>query len=139
MLAKAVFQSTFLLTDMPPSRASFAPTGTVFFMLARRNLFERSVWVKVQMDVSPFTGLFEEAVMQKWKITFVDDHGETANEVFECDECPDNEHAAKLIKERLLPVVAELDLNDLEGRTADASVKNLKAQNSIQILGITPV
>ena len=77
--------------------------------------------------------------MQKWKITFVDDHGETVNEVFECDECPDNERAAKLIKERLLPVAAELDLNDLEGRTADASVKELKSQNSIEILGITPI
>ncbi|MNF95467.1 hypothetical protein D3C76_1164380 [compost metagenome] len=77
--------------------------------------------------------------MPKWKITFVDDHGETVNEVFECDECPDNERAAKLIKSRLLPVAAELDLNDLEGRTADASVKELKSQNSIEILGITPI
>jgi hypothetical protein len=48
-------------------------------------------------------GFIEEALMQKWKITFVDDHGETVDEVFECDECPDNEHAAKLIKARLLP------------------------------------
>ncbi|MNS36904.1 hypothetical protein D3C71_1350990 [compost metagenome] len=77
--------------------------------------------------------------MPKWKITFVDDHGETVNEVFECDECPDNERAAKLIKSRLLPVAAELDLNDLEGRTTDACVKELKSQNSIQILGITPI
>ncbi|MHC8354971.1 hypothetical protein ACYZTL_07015 [Pseudomonas sp. LB3P81] len=77
--------------------------------------------------------------MQKWKITFVDDHGETVDEIFECDECPDNEHAAKLLKERLFPVAAELDLNDLEGRTADATVKSLMTQNSIQILGITPV
>jgi len=84
-------------------------------------------------------GFIEEASMQKWKITFVDDHGETVNEVFECDECPDNERAAKLIKERLLPVAAELDLNDLEGRTADANVKELKSQNSIEILGITPI
>lgn len=77
--------------------------------------------------------------MQKWKITFVDDHGETRDEVFECDECPDNEQAAKLIKARVLPVAAALDMNDLEGRIADASVKSLKAQNSIQILGITPI
>jgi hypothetical protein len=103
------------------------------------NPFERSVRAKVQIVVSPFAGLIEEALMQKWKITFVDDHGETVDEVFECEECPDNEHAAKLIKARLLPVAAELDLNDLEGRTADASVKSLKSQNSIQILGITPI
>ncbi|MCS3836113.1 hypothetical protein HNR03_000693 [Pseudomonas sp. JAI111] len=77
--------------------------------------------------------------MQKWKITFVDDHGETVDEVFECDDCPDNEKAAELLKERLFPIAAKLDLNDLEGRTADASVKSLKAQNSIEILGIAPV
>ncbi|MBV7549059.1 hypothetical protein KW849_22525 [Pseudomonas sp. PDM26] len=77
--------------------------------------------------------------MQKWKVTFVDDHGETINEVFECTERPDNERAARLIKARLLPVAAKLDLNDLEGRTANASVKELKSQNSIQILGITPI
>ncbi len=77
--------------------------------------------------------------MQKWKVTFVDDHGESVEEVFECEECPDNEHAAKLIKGRFLPVAAELDLNDLEGRTPDAAVKSLKAQNSIEILSITPV
>jgi hypothetical protein len=108
-------------------------------MPARRNPFERSVRAKVQIVVSPFAGLIEEALMQKWKITFVDDHGETVDEVFECADCPDNEQAAKLIKARLLPVAAELDLNDLEGRTADASVKSLKSQNSIQILGITPI
>ena len=77
--------------------------------------------------------------MQKWKITFVDDHGEQVDEVFECDECPDNEQAAKLIKARLLPVAAELDLNDLEGRTADATVKSLKDQYAIQILDIAPI
>ena len=77
--------------------------------------------------------------MQKWKITFVDDHGETVDEVFECDHSPDNEQAAKLLKERLFPVAAELDLNDLEGRTNDATVKSLQTQNSIKILGVTPV
>jgi hypothetical protein len=100
---------------------------------------ERSETANVQIGVSPLAGLYEEALMQKWKITFVDDHGETVDEVFECDECPDNEQAARLIKERLLPVAAQLDLNDFEGRTADASVKDLKTQNSIQILGITPI
>jgi hypothetical protein len=77
--------------------------------------------------------------MQKWKVTFVDDHGEKVDEVFESDECPNNEQAAKLIRARRLPVAAELDLNDLEGRTEDPTVKSLKAQNSIQILSITPI
>ena len=77
--------------------------------------------------------------MQKWKVTFVDDHGEKVDEVFESDECPNNEQAAKLILARRLPVAAELDLNDLEGRTDDPTVKSLKTQNSIEILGITPI
>jgi len=77
--------------------------------------------------------------MQKWKVTFVDDHGEQVDELFEGEECPDNEQAAKLIRARRLPVAAELDLNDLDGRTEDPTVKSLKTQNSIQILSITPV
>ena len=77
--------------------------------------------------------------MQKWKVTFVDDHGEVIDEVFECEECPTHEKAATLIKERFLPVAAELDLNDLEGRTTDAGVKSLKTQHSIEIRSITPV
>ncbi|ANI61570.1 hypothetical protein ACVK1X_000454 [Pseudomonas sp. PvR086] len=77
--------------------------------------------------------------MQKWKITFVDDHGESVDELFECEECPSKEQAAKLVRARRLPVAAELDLNDLEGRTADPTVKSLKSQNSIEILSITPI
>jgi len=84
-------------------------------------------------------GFIEEAPMQKWKVTFVDDHGEVIDEVFECEECPNHEQAARLIKERLLPVADELDLNDLEGRTTDAGVKSLKTQNSIEIHSITPI
>jgi hypothetical protein len=84
-------------------------------------------------------GFIEEALMQKWKITFVDDHGETDDEVFECEECPNSEDAAKLIRARRLPVAAQLDLNDWEGRTDDPTVKSLKDQCSIQILSITPI
>jgi hypothetical protein len=88
---------------------------------------------------NPPMGFIQEAAMQKWKVTFVDDHGETIDEVFECDKRPDNDEAARLIKGRLLPIAAELDLNDLEGRTSDADVKNLKTQNSIEIRSIEPV
>ena len=77
--------------------------------------------------------------MQKWRVTFVDDHGEQVDEVFESPECPNNEQAAKLIRARRLPVAAELDLNDLDGRTDNPTVKSLKSQNSIQILSITPI
>ncbi|MHA3739283.1 hypothetical protein ACXR0M_26930 [Pseudomonas sp. Eth.TT006] len=77
--------------------------------------------------------------MQKWKVTFVDDHGEIVDEVFECTARPSDDEAARLIKERLLPVAAKLDLNDLEGRAPDAGVKSLETQNSIKIRSITPI
>jgi len=77
--------------------------------------------------------------MQKWEITFVDDHGEAIAEQFEYDQEPTMEQAAQLIRERLLPVPAKLDLNDLEGRTEEPTVKNLKTQHSIEIISITPI
>ena len=61
--------------------------------------------------------------MQTWKITFVDDHGETSVEQFACAEKPSLEDAAHMIRNKLVPVAAELDLKD---------------QNSIQILDISP-
>ncbi|CAI8934989.1 hypothetical protein [Pseudomonas sp. NPDC087626] len=77
--------------------------------------------------------------MQKWEITFVDDHGVQSVERFDCEQQPDMEKAAQLIRAKLLPVPAELDLNDLEGRTDDPTLKSLKDQNSIQILSISPI
>ncbi|WLH82010.1 MULTISPECIES: hypothetical protein [unclassified Pseudomonas] len=76
--------------------------------------------------------------MQTWNITFVDDHGETSVEQFTCNEKPSLEEAAHMIRNKLLPVAAELDLNDLEGRQSEPTVKILKDQNSIQILDILP-
>ncbi|MCR4541042.1 hypothetical protein NUV89_21875 [Pseudomonas sp. 18.1.10] len=76
--------------------------------------------------------------MQTWKITFVDDHGETSEEQFACTEKPSLEDAAQMIRNKLVPVAAELDLNDLEGRKPEPTVKILKDQNSIQILDISP-
>ena len=90
------------------------------------------------MDVSPHMGFIEEAPMQTWNITFVDDHGETSVEQFTCDKKPSLEEAAHMIRNKLLPVAAELDLNDLEGRQSEPTVKILKDQNSIQILDILP-
>lgn len=43
-----------------------------------------------------------------------------------------------MIRSKLVPVAAELDLNDLEGRKPEPTVKILKDQNSIQILDISP-
>ncbi|NWA27742.1 hypothetical protein HX870_19625 [Pseudomonas gingeri] len=83
-------------------------------------------------------GFIEEAPMSKWAVTFVDDHGVRDTEHFECASQPDLEQAARLIRAKLLPVPAALDLNDLDGRTPEPTVKSLKDQNSIQILSITP-
>ncbi|WP_339418867.1 MULTISPECIES: hypothetical protein [unclassified Pseudomonas] len=77
--------------------------------------------------------------MQKWQITFVDDHGVQSVEQFTCEQQPSREDAAHMIRNKLVPVAAELDLNDLEGRQSDPTVKILKDQNSIQILDISPV
>lgn len=77
--------------------------------------------------------------MQKWEVTFIDDHGETTVEQFDYDQEPTMEQAAQLIRERLLPVLNQLDLNDLENRTEDPTVKNLKSQNSIEIISIKPI
>jgi len=76
--------------------------------------------------------------MSKWAVTFVDEHGVQDTEYFECARQPDLEQAARLIRAKLLPVPATLDLNDLEGRTLEPTVKSLKDQHSIQILTITP-
>ncbi|CRM07858.1 MULTISPECIES: hypothetical protein [Pseudomonas] len=76
--------------------------------------------------------------MQKWQITFVDDHGVQSVEQFTCEQRPSLEDAAHMIRNKLVPVAAELDLNDLEGRQSDPTVKILKDQNSIQILDISP-
>ena len=83
-------------------------------------------------------GFIEEAPMQKWQITFVDDHGVKSVEQFTCEQKPSLEDAAHMIRNKLVPVAAELDLNDLEGRKPEPTVKILKDQNSIQILDISP-
>ncbi|MCL6703066.1 hypothetical protein [Pseudomonas sp. T1.Ur] len=77
--------------------------------------------------------------MPKWEITFVDDHGEAIAEQFDYDQKPAMEQAAQLIRQKLLPVPAKLDLNDLEGRTEDPTLKSLKTQNSIEIISIKPI
>ena len=76
--------------------------------------------------------------MQKWQITFVDDHGQKTVEEVTCDQMPSLEDAAHMIRSKLVPIAAELDLNDLEGRKPEPTVKILKDQNSIQILDISP-
>ena len=76
--------------------------------------------------------------MQNWQVTFVDDHGVQSVEQFSCAQKPSLEVAAQMIRAKLLPIPAKLDLNDLDGRIAEPTVKSLKDQNRIQILDISP-
>ncbi|MBN2990087.1 hypothetical protein JWR97_00090 [Pseudomonas cedrina subsp. fulgida] len=76
--------------------------------------------------------------MQTWQITFVDDHGEQSVELFDSEQKPTLEEAAHMIRGKRVPVAAVLDLNDLEGRKPEPTVKILKDQNSIQIIDISP-
>ena len=76
--------------------------------------------------------------MQNWQVTFVDDDGVQSVEQFSCAQKPSLEVAAQMIRTKLLPIPAKLDLNDLDGRIAEPTVKSLKDQNSIQILDISP-
>jgi hypothetical protein len=93
----------------------------------------------VEIEVSQAIPSSKETLMQKWEIIFVDDHGETIAEQFDYAQEPTMEQAAQLIREKLVPLSKELDLNDLEGRTDDPTVKSLKTQNSIEIISIKPV
>lgn len=77
--------------------------------------------------------------MQEWKITYVNDHGEQAVEQVTCEKEPSLEDAAHMIRAKLVPIAAELDLNDLEGRQPEPTVKILKDQNSIEIISISLV
>ncbi|MHA6577001.1 hypothetical protein [Pseudomonas sp. ATCC PTA-122608] len=83
-------------------------------------------------------GFIEEALMPKWNVSFTDDHGESVVEQFECEQKPTLEEAARLVRARVSPVLKELDLNDLEGRIAEPTVKILKDQNSIKDLKVDP-
>eukprot|EP01031_Cornospumella_fuschlensis_P005616 gene5616-6985_t len=46
--------------------------------------------------------------MQKWQITFVDDHGVQSVEQFTCERKPSLEDAAHLIRDKLVPVAADI-------------------------------
>lgn len=52
-------------------------------------------------------------------------------------ERPSEEEVARLLRKDLYPVTDELDLNDLDGRTDEPTVKTLKDHNSVQIISIT--
>ncbi|MBX8503067.1 hypothetical protein K5D34_24785 [Pseudomonas cichorii] len=77
--------------------------------------------------------------MKQWAISYLDKDGVQQRHDIDSPERPSEEAAARLLRPILFPVTDELDLNDLEGRTEEPTVKTLKDHNSVQIISITEV
>jgi len=75
--------------------------------------------------------------MKQWAISYLDKDGVQQRHEVEYQERPSEEEAAQLLRKNLFPVTGELDLNDLDGRTSEPTVKTLKDHNSVQIVSIT--
>jgi hypothetical protein len=75
--------------------------------------------------------------MKQWTIAYLDKDGVQQSLDLDCEQRPSEEQVARRLRPMLFPVADELDLNDLEGRTAEPTVKSLKDQNSVQIISIT--
>jgi hypothetical protein len=71
--------------------------------------------------------------MKQWKISYSDQDGVAHEMNVENADCPSIEEAAQLVRARLFPVSAELDLNDFEGRVSAPTAKTLKTQNGVNI------
>ena len=74
--------------------------------------------------------------MKVWTISFLDKDGVQQTLDLESDHRPSDEEAAQRIRPILFPVASDLDLIDLDGRTAEPTVKTLKEQNAVQIISI---
>lgn len=77
--------------------------------------------------------------MKQWAISYLDKDGVQQRVDIDFQDRPSEEEVARLLRKDLFPVTDELNLNDLEGRTAEPTVKTLKDQNSVQIISITEV
>ena len=74
--------------------------------------------------------------MKQWKISYSDQDGVAREMDVEFADCPSIEEAAQLVRTRLFPVSAELDLNDFEGRDSAPTARTLKTQNAVSITDI---
>ena len=74
--------------------------------------------------------------MKVWTISFQDKDGVQQTHSLEADQRPSDEEAAQRLRHLLFPVTEDLDLNDLEGRTQEPTVRTLKEQNAVQIISI---
>ncbi|WP_297834703.1 hypothetical protein [Pseudomonas sp.] len=75
--------------------------------------------------------------MKQWTIAYVDKEGVQQSLKLEREQCPSKEDAADYLREVLYPVADKLDLNDLDGRAPEPTVKSLKNMHSVQILSVT--
>lgn len=74
--------------------------------------------------------------MKQWTISYLDKDGVQQSLDLESEQRPSEEEVARRLRPILFPVADELDMNDLEGRTAEPTVKSLKDQNSVEIISI---
>ncbi|KPX83693.1 Uncharacterized protein ALO59_01865 [Pseudomonas amygdali pv. mellea] len=84
-------------------------------------------------------GFVLEALMKKWVISYLDKDGIQQHLEADFEQHPSDEQVARLLRKDLYPVTDELDLNDLDGRTDEPTVKTLKDHNSVRIISITEV
>ena len=75
--------------------------------------------------------------MKQWTISYLDKDGVQQSLDLDSEQRPSEEEVARRLRPMLFPVADELDMNDLEGRTAEPTVKSLKDQNAVQIISIT--
>jgi hypothetical protein len=75
--------------------------------------------------------------MKVWTISFLDKDGVQQTLDLESEHLPSDEEAAQFLRSHLSPVTTDLDLNDLDGRAAEPTVKTLKDQNAVQIISIS--
>lgn len=74
--------------------------------------------------------------MKHWTISYLDKDGVQQSLVLDSEQRPSEEEVALQLRPKLFPMTNDLDLNDLEGRTTEPTVKTLKDQNSVQIISI---
>ncbi|SEJ79400.1 MULTISPECIES: hypothetical protein [unclassified Pseudomonas] len=74
--------------------------------------------------------------MKVWTISFQDKDGVQQTHDLESEQRPSEEEAARYLRPILFPVVSELDLNDLDGRSNAPTAEVLKEQNAVQIISI---
>lgn len=74
--------------------------------------------------------------MKQWTISYLDKDGVQQSLELDSEQRPSEEEVARRLRPILFPIADELGLNDLEGRTAEPTVKSLKEQHAVNIISI---